>query len=283
MTIARIGGAVAVVVAALSAGVPVRSAVAGDVALVLAVDVSSSVDATRFRLQMEGIAEALEDESVQHSILRSGEGRVHLALVPWADRAEVAVSWRTLATPAEARALADDIRALPRRSGTYTCLARMLRQVRERVLADLPDGVERIVIDVSGDGIDNCEPTGTTETERDATVAMGATINGLPILVPGENDLVGTGAYRAPGYDWSKYRSEPHGETGTTLPDWFRRHVVGGEGAFVLPAAGYGDFGRAFRRKFVTEVSGGDPPFRSPAAIATATVDARRPALCDAP
>jgi len=259
MTISRIGGAVAMGVAAVLASAAVRPAAAGDVALVLAVDVSSSVDAKRFRLQMEGIAEALEDESVQRSILRSGEGRVHLALVPWADRAEVAVPWRTLATPAEARALAAEIRALPRRTGEYTCLARMLRQVRERVLTDLPAGVERVVIDVSGDGIDNCEPTRATEAERDATAATGATINGLPILVPGENDLVGTGAYRAPGYDWTKYRSEPHGETGTTLPDWFRRHVVGGEGAFVLPAKGYGDSGRAFRRKFVSEVSGRDP------------------------
>lgn len=256
MTIGRIGGAVAAGMVGMLMTTAVRPATAGDVALVLAVDVSSSVDATRFRLQMEGIAEALEDESVQRSILRSAEGRVHLALVPWADRVEVAVPWRTLATPAEANALAADIRALPRRSGDYTCLARMLRQVRERVLADLPAGVERVVIDVSGDGIDNCEPTAATEAERDATVATGATINGLPILVPGENDLVGTGAYRAPGYDWTKYRSEPHAETGTTLPDWFRRHVVGGEGAFVLPAKGYGDFGRAFRRKFVTEVSG---------------------------
>lgn len=252
-------GALAVAVAAVAGVGGLASAAASETALVLAVDVSSSVDAARFRLQMEGIAEALEDESVQRSILGTGDGRVHLALVPWSDRAEVAISWRVLATAADARALAAEIRALPRRSGEYTCLAKMLRFVRERVLPTLPAGVERMTIDVSGDGIDNCAPTATTESERDQTVATGATINGLPILVPGENDLVGTGAYRAPGYDWSKYRSEPHGETGTTLPDWFRRHLVGGEGAFVLPAKGYGDFGRAFRRKFVTEVSGRDP------------------------
>ena len=70
--------------------------------------------------------------------------------------------------------------------------------------------------------------------------------------MPGENDVVGAGAYRAPGYG---LRPTPLPQDRTSLEQWYRAHVVGGPAAFLLTAAGYGDFSRAMRRKFVIEIS----------------------------
>lgn len=221
------------------------------VALVVSVDVSQSVDDARFRLQMEGIAEALEDPTVV-AAMTGNSGGVQFALVAWADRAHLAVGWRRIATRADAFATAALVRAMPRQAGEFTCLGQMFRSVSEAIIPALPTPAERIVVDVSGDGIDNCTGAEDLEAARAGLLATGATINGLPILVPGENDVVGAGAYRAPGYG---LRPTPLPQERTGLEQWYRNHIVGGPGAFLLTAAGYGDFSRALRRKFVIEVS----------------------------
>jgi hypothetical protein len=80
------------------------------------------------------------------------------------------------------------------------------------------------------------------------------TINGLPIRTG--NDFIGTGAYRAPGFSIEELRNEPH-MAGTTIEDWYKRHVIGGPNAFHVVANGYADFERAFRRKFLLEIAWG--------------------------
>ncbi|MGU3536487.1 DUF1194 domain-containing protein [Methylobacterium sp. A54F] len=220
-------------------------------ALVVSVDVSQSVDDARFRLQMEGIAEALEDASVVGAIT-ANPGGILFAMVTWADRTSLVVGWRRVASKRDAAVLAGVVRALPRQAGNFTCVGQMLRTVGASVLPALPVPVDRVVIDVSGDGIDNCSDPDSVEAERAAVLATGATINGLPILVPGENDVVGAGAFRAPGYG---LRPVSPGSEQTTLDRWYREHVVGGPAAFVLAARGYGDFSRALRQKFVLEIS----------------------------
>ncbi len=83
---------------------------------------------------------------------------------------------------------------------------------------------------------------------------MRQAINGLPIIVKGENDIVGSGAYRAPGLPLDGATIGP--ATGeTTLDTWYKSYVVGGPAHFLLPAQGFEDFGRAFRQKFLTEIS----------------------------
>jgi hypothetical protein len=220
-------------------------------ALVVSVDVSQSVDDTRFRLQMEGIAEALEDPSVVGAIT-GNPGGILFAMVTWADRANLAVGWRRIASRADAVATAALVRATPRQAGEFTCLGQMFRTVTAGVLPALPMPADRVVIDVSGDGIDNCTDADSLAEAHVALLATGATVNGLPILVPGENDVVGAGAYRAPGYG---LRATPLPQERTSLEQWYRAHVIGGPGAFLLAAAGYGDFSRALRRKFVIEIS----------------------------
>lgn len=225
-----------------------------DTALIVAVDISDSVDASRYRLQMEGIARALEDKSVISAITGGPAGAVSVALVEWADKAEMTVDWETIRNAADAARIAARVRALQQHTGEYTCMARMMKIVAETMIDAIPARAGRIVIDVSGDGIDNCDDPATTETARDALAARNITINGLPIIVKGENDLVGSGAYRAPGYGLRELSRSPDDEI-MTLDTWYRAHVIAGPSAFLQAAQGYDDFGRAFRQKFVTEIS----------------------------
>lgn len=228
---------------------------AADTALVVAVDVSQSVDEARYRLQIEGIAKALEDPGVIDTILGVPSGGILFTVLAWADRVEVALPWQRIASRDEALAVAAKLRSLRHFSGEFTCLARMLETTLATILPDMPVPARRTVIDVSGDGIDNCEDPGASASARDRLIAAGATVNGLPILVAGESDVVGSGAYRSPGYG---LRAMPRGPdtARTTLDAWFRAHVIGGPGSFLLAAQGYADFGRAIRQKFVTEISG---------------------------
>lgn len=221
------------------------------VALVVSVDVSQSVDDARFNLQMEGIAAALEDPEVV-AAMTGNAGGTFFTMVTWADRASSDVDWHRIATRADARAVAARVRATPRRGGEFTCLGEMFRTVAGRVIPALPAAAERIVVDVSGDGIDNCTDPESVRVKQAELLGAGVTINGLPILVPDENDVVGAGAYRAPGYG---LRATPLTQERVGLEQWYREYVVGGPGAFLLTASGYSDFARALRRKFVIEVS----------------------------
>ena len=203
-----------------------------DVALVLAVDVSGSVDDDRYALQMEGIARAFEDRDVQSTILSGPNAAILVTLVNWSQKPQVAIPWRVIARRADATAFASDIRRAPRRAEDFTCMSAMLQVVEEKVLPLLPLPAERTVVDVSGDGRDNCNPPTPVDSLRDGLVADGATINGLPIKA---------------------------GREAATIAQWYQQHVIGGTAAFLLPANGYEDFGRAIRQKFIIEISGRNP------------------------
>lgn len=233
-----------------SAAIPVEV----DTALIVAVDISESVNGERYRLQMEGIARALEDPGVISAIVSGPRGGIGFALIEWTDTAELTIPWQIIRSREDAFATARIVRGLTQKVGEYTCVSRMLSFVRERVASALPLSATRIVLDVSGDGIDNCRNPGDTQRARDMLVDSGMQINGLPILVAGENDTVGAGAYRAPGFGLEPFHMAP-GTQQTTLVSWYTEYVIGGPGSFVIAAQGFEDFGRAFRQKFVTEIS----------------------------
>ena len=212
-----------------------------DTALLVSVDVSNSVDEHRYRLQMEGIAAALEDSAVMDAILNGPHSAILFSLVEWSDRPKVAIPWTKIATKAEANTISAAIRKLPRNEGEFTCMANMLRFVSDKIVTQIPSQAMHVVIDVSGDGVDNCNGRETTDVIRDELVAYGAVINGLPIIE------------RAPTADAAPLL--PDTSRSDDLESWYRNHVMGGAGAFVLPAYGYEDFGRAMRQKFVVEVS----------------------------
>lgn len=257
-----IGPAAAVIaVAAWLAAAPVRAQAQSpdpqfDTALIVAVDVSGSVDEARYRLQMDGIAAALEDKDVIATILGGPRGGILLTLVAWSDGMRQMLPWIPVTTREAALDAARQVRALPPIGGEYTCLARMLGNLADGLVPAVKARAARVVIDVSGDGPDNCNSKNAVDAARDAAVAAGATVNGLPIL-DGEQFRGAMPWFRAPGYP----DVVPLGELGSktpefgTLDNWYRDHVQGGPGSFVLAADGYADFGRAIRRKFTIEIS----------------------------
>src|SRR5690606_5042304 len=113
-----------------------------------------------------------------------------------------------------------------------TCVSAMLRSISDKVVSQIPAKSFRTIVDVSGDGSENCNPQESVSSVRDELVSLGVTVNGLPIL---------------------------EGDEGATLEGWFRENVMGGPGSFVLPADGFEDFGRAIRQKFIIEISGITP------------------------
>lgn len=199
-----------------------------DTALVLAVDVSGSVNAERYTLQMEGIAKAFEDPAVERTILSGPRRSMFVTLIEWSDTAAVTIPWTLITTPGDAQAFAEKVRHAPRADNHFTCMSRALQLVDDKVLPFLPAAAERTIIDVSGDGRDNCNSRPPVEAMRDRLVAEGLTINGLPIL---------------------------EGDEATTLEAWYKSHVIGGTSAFLEPALGFADFARAIRQKFIVEVS----------------------------
>ena len=199
-----------------------------DTAIIVAVDVSSSVDQRRYLLQMEGIAAALEDPEVVNTVLSGPQGKILFSMVTWADRSKFIVPWTVVSSKEDAVSLADKVRGLPQDSGEFTCLARMLRYVADKAVARMPVKANKIVVDVSGDGPDNCNTGTLIDAAKSDLFASGATINGLPIL---------------------------EGADATTIEKWYRDNVIGGPGSFIMAAQGYDDVARAFRQKFVVEVS----------------------------
>ncbi len=109
-----------------------------DTALILAIDVSNSVDDARYGLQMEGVARALEDAEVIAAISGGGMGSILLTIVAWSDRAEVALPWQIIASAEDGRKAAQSVRGLPQRRGEYTCVARMMWFVNNVVIPTAP-------------------------------------------------------------------------------------------------------------------------------------------------
>jgi len=222
-----------------------------DTALIVSVDVSNSVDDARYKLQMEGIARALEDPGVIQAIIGGAKGGILFSMITWADQAKVNLPWTRITNAEEAKAAAMRVRALPRQGGEFTCMSRMMRFVSDKIVPQIPAKAAKVVLDVSGDGRDNCNEQEPVEQVRDELVSYGVTVNGLPILEGNEGEGEGPGGVPTQSY----LPAAPGASSGAPLEDWYRDHVKGGPGSFVLPANGYGDFGRAIRQKFVLEVS----------------------------
>jgi Protein of unknown function (DUF1194) len=230
--VSAFAGAMAMASAALA---PARAADAlpeVDTALIVSIDVSNSVDEKRYRLQMEGIAKALEDPGVIAAITNGPQSAILFTIMAWADRQEIAFPWVRISNAAEAKAVAARIRKLQRYKGEFTCVSKMLRNVSDKVVSQIPAKATRVVLDVSGDGKDDCNSPEQTDQVRDELIDSKVIVNGLPILDGGE---------------------------AASIEAWYRENVMGGPGSFVLAANGYGDFERAIRQKFVVEIGGGLP------------------------
>jgi uncharacterized protein DUF1194 len=219
----------AALTAALLAGERTAAAQA-DVALVLAVDVSGSVSEERFKLQREGIAQALDSEDLA-AVVSSGNHRViEVAVVEWAEEQVLIVPWTVVRSRQDLAEVASRLRSTPRswvhtRTDPSGGIA-----AADALFTNAPLQPERKVIDVSGDGEQNTGEIPTTEA-RDAAVARDITINGLPITSG----------------------DEPH------VDEWYRANIVGGPGHFMIVADGFDAFADAFRRKLTIEIAGTSP------------------------
>jgi hypothetical protein len=216
--------------------------------LVLAVDVSSSVDDAEFELQLQGIAAAFRHPGVQAAIHGAGELGIAVAMIQWSDftRQRRTVEWTLVRDAADAAALAEDIVAAGRViSGGGTAIYGVINFALHELDTNGYDGRRR-VIDVSGDG--RSDLLVPTTAARDRAVARGVAINGLVIL----ND-------------------EPQ------LDRYYRDNVIGGAEAFVLSVEGFETFAGAIVAKLIREITYSPPVSSLPVPRAVSLSWARPP------
>jgi len=204
-----------------------------DVLLVLAVDVSRSIDEDEARLQREGYRNAVSDPRVVDVVRGGMIGAIALAYVEWAgfEYQRLVLPWTRISGQAEADAWALALAEAPRSSLSWTSISAAIDFARI-TLAEAPFEGTRRVIDVSGDGVNNSGRP--AEMARDEAVAAGIVINGLPII--NERPTFG----RMPGIP---------------LDNYFQQHVIGGVGAFMIVAENFDAFGTAVRRKLIREIA----------------------------
>ncbi|WP_158815563.1 DUF1194 domain-containing protein [Methylocapsa sp. S129] len=230
----------ATMLALAAIGPSARAAQAVDVALVLAADVSRSINDEEFGLQQRGYAAAITSARLLEAIRSGAHGAIAVSFVEWAGEAEqkTVVDWTLIRDEADARKFADALRAAPRSYVGRTAIGSAL-DFATGLMEESGFAADRLVIDVSGDGTSN---QGRSVTEaRDAAVKAGATINGLSIF---NQRAAGEGGYLA------LHTNPPGG-----LAQYYRDHVIGGPGAFVLPIDDFNSFGEAMIHKLVNEVA----------------------------
>ena len=204
-----------------------------DVELVLAVDISYSMDYDELALQREGYILALTSEQFIDALRRGPLGRIAVTYVEWAGSGEqqIVVPWQVIDSPASADAYAEKLRGAPIRRAYRTSISGALKFSAELFGTNFK-GIRR-VIDVSGDGTNNqgdlVEPT------RDDVLRKGITVNGLPIML--KTPLASM----------------------IDLPEldvYYEDCVIGGPGAFLVPVRERHQFADAIRNKLILEVAG---------------------------
>lgn len=197
---------------------PVRAC---DVALLLAIDVSNSIDSGEYRIQADGLADAFLDGEVREALVRS---QVALSVIQWSGRGSQQVSfpWERMTSDARVADFAARARAMPRAFIMSDTAVGDLVRFGLRQFDDVPD-CKRRVIDISGDGTDNAgtDPAGGRELAERARVQINAlAIEGM----------------------------------GVSITTFFRRHVITRDG-FAMTARGHQTYAETLKRKIRREVS----------------------------
>lgn len=208
-----------------------------DLQLVLAADISRSLDSTKFKLQREGYAAALTNPKVLAAISSVPTGRIAICFVEWsgANAQAVIVDWVSVGNAPEAEALAERIVAAPRLFMERTAIGSAIEYSMTQ-FARSPFQASRRVIDVSGDGTSNAGVEVTVA--RDKAVSEGITVNGLAIL--SEVPLASNPTHTHPPGGLLKY---------------YEDNVIGGPGAFALAAENFEAFGRSILNKLIKEIA----------------------------
>jgi hypothetical protein len=219
--------------------VPAAASAAEDVdlLLVLAVDVSRSIDASKFQLQREGYAAAVADPHVLEAISTGRTGRIGLTFVEWSGvgAQKVVIDWTKIGDTDSAKGFGDRLLEAPRSFADRTSISGAIEFAMGQ-LDKAPYEAARRTIDVSGDGTNNAGRD--VAMLRDEAVAKGITINGLVIL--SDNPM-----------SWNPDHTNPPGG----LANYYRNNVVGGPSAFVMVAENFNSFGQAIIKKMIAEVA----------------------------
>ena len=225
------------VLALIGATLSARAAETVDLLLVLAADVSRSVDQPKFQLQRDGYANAITDVRVINAILSGTNRRIAVCFVEWsgAGAQKVVIDWSVIDGPDAARKFSDALVEAPRSFADRTSISGAIDFSME-MLARAPFEAARRTIDISGDGTHN-SGRGLLAAREDA-LARGITINGLVIL--SERPL-----------PWNPEHTNPPGG----LAKYFQDNVIGGPGAFVMVAEGFQSFGQAIISKLIAEIA----------------------------
>src|ERR1700733_12273385 len=212
-----------------------------DLLLVLAADVSRSVDSGKFQLQRDGYATAISDPRVLEAISSGRNGRIGLSFIEWsgAGSQRVLIDWTRVGNAEEAKGFGDHLLEAPRSFADRTSISGAI-DFSMGQFAKAPFESERRTIDISGDGTNNAGRDVTLA--RDEALAQGITINGLVIL--SETPLA-----------WNPDHTNPQGG----LDNYYRSHVVGGTGAFVIVAENFASFGHAIIKKLIAEIAQSRP------------------------
>ena len=207
-----------------------------DLELVLAVDVSRSMDFGELVLQRRGYAEAFRSREVIEAITGGGFGRIVVTFVEWAGygTAHTVIEWTLIDDAQSAHAFANRLQALSPERLRRTSISGALKASAELFETAPYRGLRRVV-DVSGDGPNNHGVR--VDVVRDRLVENGIVINGLPLMI--RNSTFGFGI--------------------ENLDEYYVDCVIGGTGSFVIPVYDWQEFPRAVRRKLVLEIAGTVP------------------------
>ena len=221
-------------------GARAEQTTAVDAAVVLAADVSRSIDDDEFALERRGYAEALANQQFLDAVSTGRHGAIALSYVEWASDSEqkLVVDWMVIRSAADTNAFAAALVEAPRSFVGRTAIGSAI-DFSFALFAGAKVATDRRVIDVSGDGTSNQGRPVTAA--RDAAVAGGAVINGLAIRNRRAEAL---GGYLA------LHTNPPGG-----LAQYYRDNVIGGTGAFVEPIEGFNGFGEAMLRKLLNEIA----------------------------
>jgi hypothetical protein len=234
----------------------VRAAEQVDLLLVLAMDVSRSMDQAKFLLQRRGYAAAISNPQVLNAIKSGPHQRIAVCFIDWSGPFEqkLVIDWSIIDGPAAASHFGDLIAEAPRSFYNSTSIGSGINFAAAQI-ARSPFEAERHAIDVSGDGTNNAGPD--VQFFRDQAVAKGILVNGLVIL---------TDIEFAPN---PRHTNPPGG-----IEKYYRDNVIGGAGAFVMVAEDYKSFGLAMVKKLVAEIASTPQQQRS---VSNIDVQARTP------
>ena len=201
-----------------------------DLQLVLAVDVSGSIDSEEYQMQHEGYADAFTSQQVIDAILTGDKQQIAVTYVEWSGQGHQRqlVPWTLVKDHESAKAFAEQVKAAPRVFSDWTSISDAI-DFSAGLFAQSGFESERMVLDISGDGVNN---NGHPVVEaRDAAVAKGIVINGLPIL-----------------------NEDP------TLDTYYQDNVIGGIGAFKIAVKDFDSFTSALMSKLTREIAGREAP-----------------------